>query len=53
MTTYGIEMIAAHRRGRVAPPLAPSSHSVGYYVDNFLDMIQLACARMLLRASMR
>ena len=39
MTTYGIEMSAAHRWE--------------YHVDNVLGMIQLACARMLLRASMR
>jgi len=76
MTTYGIEMIAAHRRGRARTQdgrplrrvrrrwkverffawLHHSRRAVTrweYHVDNFLGMIQLACARMLLRAFMR
>jgi len=69
MTTYGIEMIAAHRRGRARTQdgrplrrvrrrwkverffawLHHSRRAVTrweYHVDNFLGMIQLACARM-------
>jgi transposase len=76
MTTYGIEMIAARRRGRARTQdgrplrrvrrrwkverffawLHHSRRAVTrweYHVDNFLGMIQLACARMLLRAFMR
>jgi transposase len=76
MTTYGIEMIAAHRRGRARTQdgrplrrvrrrwkverffawLHHSRRAVTrweYHVDNFLGMIQLACARMLLRAFMK
>jgi transposase len=76
MTTYGLEMIAAHRRGRARTQdgrplrrvrrrwkverffawLHHSRRAVTrweYHVDNFLGMIQLACARMLLRALMR
>ena len=76
ITTYGIEMIAAHRRGRARTQdgrplrrvrrrwkverffawLHHSRRAVTrweYHVDNFLGMIQLACARMLLRAFMR
>jgi transposase len=76
MTTYGIEMIAAHRRGRVRTQdgralrrtrrrwkverffawLHNSRRVVTRWerhVDNYLGMVQLACARMLLRAFMR
>jgi transposase len=71
---YGVEMIAAHRRGRSRPPtqdgrplrrrrrrwkierlfawLHNSRRLVTrweYHVENFLGMLQLACARILLR----
>jgi transposase len=77
MTRYGIEMIAAHRRGRRLPTqdgrcvrrtrrrwkierlfawLHNSRRLVTrweYHADNFLGFLQLACARILLRAFMR
>ena len=76
MTTYGIEMIAAHRRGRTRTQdgrvlrrarrrwkverffawLHNSRRVVTRWerhVENYLAMVQLACARMLLRAFMR
>jgi len=71
---YGVEMIAAHRRGRSRPPtqdgrplrrrrrrwkverffawLHNSRRAVTrweYHATNFLGMLQLACARILLR----
>jgi transposase len=71
---YGVEMIAAHRRGRSRPPtqdgrplrrrrrrwkverffawLHNSRRAVTrweYHVGNFLGMLQLACARILVR----
>ena len=71
---YGIEMIAAHRRGRRRAPTQDGRRSAGdaaagrsngsspgsttrggsvtrweYHVENFLGMVQLACARILLR----
>ena len=72
MTTYGIEMIAAHRQARARTQdgrplrrarrrwkierlfawLHNSRRLVTrweYHVDNFLGMVQLACARILLR----
>ena len=70
--SYGIEMIAANRRGRAktqdgrplrratrrwkierllpAPQLPPRGHPLGATVGNYLGMVQLACARILLRA---
>jgi transposase len=74
--TYGIEMIAANRRGRVPTQdgrplrrarrrwkierlfawLHNSRRLVTrweYHVENFLGFLQLACARILLRAFMR
>jgi transposase len=77
MTTYGVEMIAAHRRGprqltqdgrclrrarrrwkieRLFAWLHNSRRVVTrweYHADNFLGLLQLACARILLRAFMR
>ena len=76
MTTYGIEMIAANRRGRARTQdgrplrrarrrwkverffawLHNSRRVVTRWerkVENYLGMVQLACARMLLRAYMR
>lgn len=76
MTTYGIEMIAANRRGRARTQdgrplrrarrrwkverffawLHNSRRVVTRWerkVENYLGMVQLACARMLLRAFMR
>lgn len=72
LTRYGIEMIAAHRRGRARTQdgrplrrvkrrwkierlfawLHNSRRLVTrweYHVDNFLGLLQLACARILLR----
>ena len=71
---YGIEMIAAHRRGRRRPPTQDGRplrrrrrrwkverffawlHNFRrattrweYHAENFLGMVQLACARILLR----
>jgi transposase len=71
---YGIEMIAAHRRGRSRPPTQDGRalrqrrrrwkverffawlHNFRraatrweYHAENFLGMVQLACARILLR----
>src|SRR5690349_18109273 len=76
MATYGIEMIAANRRGRARTQdgralrrlrrrwkierlfawLHNSRRLVTRWerhVENFLGMLQLACARILLRAFMR
>jgi transposase len=76
MTQYGIEMIAANRRGRAPTQdgrplrracrrwkierlfawLHNSRRLVTrweYHVENFLGFLQLACARILLRAFMR
>ena len=74
MTTYGIGMIAANRRGRGRPRTAVRRakrrgkierlfawlHNCRRvvtrwerYVENYLGMVQLACARILLRAFMR
>jgi transposase len=76
MTAYGIEMIAANRRGRARTqdgrPLRRARrrwkverffawlhHSRRVvirwerHVDNYLGMVQLTCARMLLQAFMR
>jgi transposase len=76
MTQYGIEMIAAHRRGRAQTqdgrPLRRAKrrwkierlfawlHNCRRvvtrwerHVENYLGMVQLACARILLRAFMR
>jgi transposase len=76
MTQYGIEMIAANRRGRAKTqdgrPLRRAKrrwkverlfawlHNCRRvvtrwerHVGNYLGMVQLACARILLRASMR
>ena len=76
MTTYGIEMIAGHRRGRAriqdGRPLRRARRRWKIkrlfawlhnsrrlvtrwerHVENFLGMLQLACAKILLRAFMR
>jgi transposase len=76
LTTYGIEMIAANRRGRARTQdgrvlrRARRRWKVERFfawlhnyrrvvtrwerhVDNYLGMVQLACARILLRAFMR
>jgi transposase len=72
MTQYGIEMIAANRRGRAKTqdgrPLRRGKRRWKIerlfawlrvvtrwerHVGNYLDMVQLACARILLRAFMR
>ena len=76
MATYGIEMIAANRRGRARTQDGRSLRRVRRrwkverlfawlhnsrrvvtrwerHFDNYLGMVQLACARILLRAFMR
>ena len=61
MATYGIEVIAANRRGRARTQDGRSLRRVRrrwkverfFAFDNYLGMVQLACARILLRAFMR